>query len=297
MGGARKDQVDQQDMSLNLLLSKTSLRAASFIVTIYGDVAEPRGGAIWIGNLIEICAEVGISETLVRTAVSRLVAAGQLTGEREGRRSYYRLTAAAQADFAAAARLLFGPADQPTWHFVYLGEPAFDVDARALERAGHARLSSRVFIGSRPLPQLSEGAVAFTAEVTGASSGLQELAAEYWSLSTYAGAYSEFLQRFGTFSQSLSGAGKLSAVEHLAARLLLVHQYRLIVLHDPRLPVAALPDDWPHAEARRLFAKLYIRLSKQADDFIAARFLTADGPLPAQTDATRHRTEELLAII
>ena len=284
-------------MSLSLLLSKASLRAASFIVTIYGDVVEPRGGAIWIGNLIETCAEVGISETLVRTAVSRLVAAGQLTGEREGRRSYYRLTEAAQTDFAAAARLLFGPADQPAWHFVYLGGPAFDADARALEQAGHTRLSSRLSIGSRPLPQLSDGAVAFAAEVTGGSSGLRELAAEYWNLSTYAEAYREFLQRFGQFSESLAGGEKLSPIEHLAARLLLVHQYRLIVLHDPRLPAAALPDDWPQAEVRHLFAELYVYLSKKADDFIARRFLTANGPLAAQTDATRQRTEELHTII
>lgn len=284
-------------MSLDVLLSKASLKAASFIVTIYGDVVEPRGGAIWIGNLIEICAEVGISETLVRTAVSRLVAAGQLTGEREGRRSYYRLTEVAQSDFAAAARLLFGPADQPAWHFVYLAGPAFDADARTLEQAGHARLGARLSVGSRPVPKLSDGAVAFTAEVTGAGSGLKEMAAEHWDLSTYASAYREFLQRFGKFSDSLAGGEKLGAIEHLAARLLLVHQYRMIVLHDPRLPADALPEDWPHTEARGLFGELYISLSKKADDFIARRFLTADGPLPAQTNATRNRIAELLPIM
>lgn len=284
-------------MSLSLLLSNASLRAASFIVTIYGDVVEPRGGAIWIGNLIETCAEVGISETLVRTAVSRLVAAGQLTGEREGRRSYYRLTEAAQTDFAAAARLLFGPADQPMWRFVYLGGSAFEADARALEQAGHTRLGSRLSIGARPLPQLSGGAVAFTAEAAGAGAGLKELAAEYWDLPSFAEAYREFAQRFGRFSETLAAGEKLSAIEHLAARLLLVHQYRMIVLHDPRLPAVALPDDWPHAEVRHLFAALYVRLSKNADDFIARRFLTANGPLPAQTDATRHRIDELLAIM
>lgn len=284
-------------MSLSLLLTNASLRAASFIVTIYGDVVEPRGGAIWVGNLIEICAAVGISETLVRTAVSRLVAAGQLTGEREGRRSYYRLTAAAQTDFAAAARLLFGPADEPLWRFVYLSGPVFETDARALEQAGYTRLGPRLSIGARPLPRLSEGAMAFTAEAAGAGSGLKELASEHWDLFTYADAYRVFLQRFGKFSAELAEGKKLSPIDSLAARLLLVHQYRIIVLHDPRLPAAALPDDWPHTDVRRLFAELYVRLSKKADDFVARTFLTADGPLPAQTSATDHRINELLAII
>ncbi|TXI06996.1 MAG: PaaX family transcriptional regulator, partial [Rhizobium sp.] len=77
--------------AVRALLVDLPIKAASFIVTIYGDVVEPRGGVVWIGNLIEACKCVGITETLVRTAVSRLVTAGQLVGEREGRRSYYRL--------------------------------------------------------------------------------------------------------------------------------------------------------------------------------------------------------------
>lgn len=29
-----------------------SPRCASFIVTIYGDVVDPRGGVLWIGNIM-----------------------------------------------------------------------------------------------------------------------------------------------------------------------------------------------------------------------------------------------------
>ena len=61
--------------------------AARFIVTIYGDIAEPRSGELWMGSLIELCGAVGISESLVRTAVSRLVSAEQLVGQRKGRRT------------------------------------------------------------------------------------------------------------------------------------------------------------------------------------------------------------------
>ncbi|TWC77227.1 PaaX family transcriptional regulator [Rhizobium sp. SJZ105] len=280
-------------MSLSLLLNNASLRAASFIVTIYGDVVEPRGGAIWVGNLIEACAEVGISETLVRTAVSRLMAAGQLTGEREGRRSYYRLTETAQADFAAAARLLFGPSDPPQWRFVYLGGRALEADTKLLEHAGYTRLGPHLLMGARSHQQLSEGSIVFTADAVGANFGLRELAAEYWDLSKYAKAYDDFLQRFRRFSDLIEAGEKLSPIEHLAARLILVHQYRIIVLHDPQLPASALPADWPHTEVRRLFATLYIRLSAQADDFVARRFLTSAGPLPVKTTATKSRMDEL----
>ena len=91
------------------LLDGERLRAASFIVTIYGDVVEPRGGLLWMGTLIEVCARAGISETRVRTAVSRLVAAGRLEGTREGRRSFYRLTAGGAAPSSPPRR----PASSP----------------------------------------------------------------------------------------------------------------------------------------------------------------------------------------
>lgn len=118
------------------LLGERPIKAASFIVTVYGDVVEPRGGVAWIGNLIEVCGDVGISATLVRTAVSRLVAAGQLIGERSGKRSFYRLTPDAQIEFASAARQLFSPDKCDSWRFIYLSGEQIEDEARHLERTG-----------------------------------------------------------------------------------------------------------------------------------------------------------------
>lgn len=125
-------------------------KAAGFIVTIYGDVVEQRGGVAWIGNLIDTCSQIGISESLVRTAVSRLVSAGQLVGECHGRRSFYRLSLKSKSEFTAAARLLFGPPEPGDWRFVHLTGPAPDEDMAALERSGYARLGPRLALGSRP---------------------------------------------------------------------------------------------------------------------------------------------------
>ena len=50
------------------LLNGQELRAAGFIVTVYGDIVLPRGGILWTGSLIEICNRAGLSESVVRTA-------------------------------------------------------------------------------------------------------------------------------------------------------------------------------------------------------------------------------------
>ena len=113
-----------RQITVAALVEPGELRAAGFIVTLYGDVVEPRGGLLWMGNLVEVCALVGISETRVRTAVSRLVAAGRLEGMRDGRRSYYRLTEAARREFAAAAALVFAPPPRPAGWLIAEGEAA-----------------------------------------------------------------------------------------------------------------------------------------------------------------------------
>ncbi|MDQ0559891.1 phenylacetic acid degradation operon negative regulatory protein [Rhizobium mesoamericanum] len=274
------------------VLAETPLKAAGFIVTIYGDVVEPRGGIAWIGNLIETCAEVGISETLVRTAVSRLVAAGRLSGEREGRRSYYRLSRSAGSEFAAAARILFGVPEEDNWQFVHVSGPAIEDDMQTLKLAGYARLGSRIVVGPARLPAEAVPGLIFQADIPEDHDALKAFALEYWDLPSHARTYETFLEQFGRMSALVEITG-ISQATALIIRLLLVHRYRTVHLHDPRLPAAALPDTWPGKAARRLFSQLYLRLSPAADAFVARTFLTASGPLPASTPATNIRVEML----
>ena len=279
------------------ILNENQPRAASFIVTIYGDVVEPRGGVIWIGNLIETCAGVGISQTLVRTAVSRLMLAGQLAGEREGRRSFYRLTQPARTEFAAAARVLFGPPESSSWHFVQLMGPSADQGMQMLEGSGHARLGPRLAVGVRPLPSLPTPAIVFRAEIAGGGGDLRAFAAEHWDLAPHARAYMTFLRRFAPLAEFIEMGGRMAAVDCLTARLLLVHQFRSVALRDPRLPPDALPADWPADAARHLFARLYCHLSSRADAHIAKNFTTTTGPLPKTSEFTVHRLMTLCGSI
>ncbi|OAP36931.1 PaaX family transcriptional regulator [Sinorhizobium glycinis] len=269
------------------ILVQTPLKAAGFIVTIYGDVVEPRGGVVWIGNLIETCAAVGISETLVRTAVSRLVAAGQLLGERAGRRSYYRLSKAAGSEFAAAARIIFSGAQEENWQLVHLAGAEAEETMQALERAGYARLDPRLAIGpARQAPPLAGGLI-----LRADSPDPKALAAfvrAYWDLAPHAAAYRTFLQQFAPVAR-LAEKRSLAPATALTMRLLLIHRFRSVLLNDPRLPAAALPEDWPGREARRLFATLYRHLSPAADDHIARTFISGSGALSAVTEDTRKR--------
>lgn len=256
--------------------------AAAFIVTIYGDVVVPRGGVMWTGTLIDLCAKVGISETLVRTAVSRLVVGSQLEGERIGRRSYYRLRNSAEMAFQQAADLLYGPDRLPSgWQIIHDGnlKPG---DAQR-QRMGH--MGGSVYIRPDRGQPVAPGAVAFHAEAMGSGTSL----AEFWDLTALRDGYERFIGLFGGLDPL-----QLRGADALAARLLLVHAYRFVLLRDPRLPTDHLPKDWNAKDARILFQGLYRALSPAAHSYIARFCEGVGGLLPEETAATIRRSEALV---
>lgn len=280
------------------LLLGERLRATGFIVTIYGDVAEPRGGRLWMGKLIGICGLVGISETLLRTAVSRLVAAGRLEGARDGRRSHYRLTEAARREFAAAAARIFAAAEPPgRWLLAGAAADGDAADAAAeLAAAGFQPMGGGLWLGvERPgMPPPPAAAFTLRAEPATGAEAFRRFAAERWRLAAHAAAYATFCAQFAPLAAALAAGGTLDGEASLVARLLLVHRYRTVALDDPHLPPEVLGPDWPGERARALFAGLYCRLSPAADAFVATAF-AADGPLPAETEGTRRRLHALAA--
>lgn len=281
---------------IDALLAERPPKAGSFIVTLYGDVVVPRGGVLWIGNLIETCGEVGINESLVRTAVSRLVAAGRLRGEREGRRSFYRLTSEARAEFAEAAAILFtGVPEVSDWRIVYLPVAARD-GIEVLERGGYARLGPGLAIAPARGPEAPlQDATVFSAQVVAAAS-LPVFATNHWNLAEHAEAYARFIAAFEPLAAAARAGPPPSGPTALVARLLLVDRFRRVVLRDPALPTAALPADWPGARARRRFAELYLWLSDAADSHVGSAFRATAARLEEKPTDVIERLAALSAV-
>ena len=271
--------------------ARRALRAGSFIVTFYGDVILPHGGSVWIGNVIDTCRIVGINESQSRTAISRLVEAGRLSGLRAGRRSFYHLTDAAAAEFQAAAQAIHGPgavAESDPWTLVRVPADATLTALTTLFDRGFGAVGPTMAL--KPGDCVAEvratlgdvdGLVVFVARPPlAASSGLSDLAAESWDLDALATVYTGFEALFGPLAMALDDGQALDGPESLVARLLLVHEFRRIALRDPSLPVSALPRDWPGETARNLFRACYDRLTPAAEKHVHARFVDVGGPVP-----------------
>lgn len=266
-------------------------RTWSIIVTLYGDAIVPRGGSVWLGTVLEFCARLGIADGVVRTAMSRLAADGWLERRRAGRNSFYALAARGRDTFRAASTHIYTQTPPPWRGAFTLVIPASggDRDAvrAALAAAGFGGLAAEVWIAPAPRPVPGGVTAEVVAELSGDGDAQRALAARAWPLETLAAAYDRFVDAFAPLHDAVSARG-LDDLDALAARVLLVHEYRRIVLRDPILPAAVLPERWPGATARRLCADIYGRVLAASERWLDAHAIDESGRrLPAASGLRR----------
>ncbi len=284
-------------------------RATSLLVTVFGDAIAPHGGAAWLRKLIELMDTFGINERAVRTSVFRLAEDHWLEAQRHGRQSRYTLTASGGRRFALASRRIYhpGPATwDGHWTLVLIPRGADVVTSRSdLRRELGWEGFATITPGLLAHPQadrdrlrelLDELGVRDDAFVVGArdlpgvtTRELAELAG-YWPLDAVAAQYREFLTRFGPVARAIGTDGaRCSPRQAFLVRTLLVHAYRRVVLHDPRLPAAMLPEDWPGREAYGLSRGVYRAVTPAAEGYLEEALTGAGEVLPMPSAEFRER--------
>jgi phenylacetic acid degradation operon negative regulatory protein len=255
-------------------------RTGSLIVTLYGDAIAPRGGALWLGSLLALFRAIGVADGVVRTAASRLAADGWLARSRVGRNSFYRLTDRAAEDTEAATPRIYGRLARP-WAGslrLVLVEPG--PEREALRAAGYGAAAPGLMVAPDSAAAPGSGAgLVLTAQAEPEEGRL--LARRAWPLDDLAARYERFLAFFP------DGAEPASPLEAMLARLVLIHEWRRVVLRDPLLPAELLPPDWPGYRARARAASLYAALSGASEAWLDANGVTQDGQLPPAGDARR----------
>jgi len=258
-------------------------RTWSLIITLYGDAIVPRGGSVWLGTLLEFFRALEIGDGVVRTAMSRLAADGWLVRQKVGRNSFYRLDTKGEAAFAEATRRIYStpPATWPG-HFTLLLPDC--TERETLVQAGCGVIAPGVFVAAR-----SAAADGLKLDVQGDGATLRALAARAWPLEGLAASYADVVRSFTPLRDFLAGGGVCTPMEAMAARVLLIHQYRRIVLRDPRLPEAVLPENWPGTAARSLCAEVYRALLPASEAWLDAHAIDETGAALVQNSEVFQR--------
>jgi phenylacetic acid degradation operon negative regulatory protein len=271
--------------------ARIPIRAGSLIVTLFGDAIVPRGGQLALASLLEIMRAFRVSDTLVRTAMSRLVAEGLFERKKIGRNTFYALSASGEEAFAEAARKIYGAAPEHwdgRFDLVLLeGSASERADARAQwQSQAYAALTPDLMIGiagHRP-----RNALHLSASATEPATA-RALAQRAWPLDELAGRYLHFNAMFAPTGAALRAEGPPNDLDCLVVRILLIHEYRRIVLRDPVLPNPLLPEDWPGRKARGLCAAIYAVVADPADRWLCAHTSDHRGPLPAPAQPMSQR--------
>lgn len=282
------------------------VQAGSLIITVFGDAILPRGGRIWLGSLIRLLEPLELNERLIRTSVFRLAKQEWLRTETIGRRADYTLTPSGRRRFEEASRHIYA-AHAPLWDrrwrlILVVGalEPKVREQVRqALFWQGFGVLGTECFVHpSAELPSVLDALVAeglspalgallplFAADSRSAQSASDsDLVRRAWDLGGMAEAYSHFVAAYRPILDYLrrDHLAKISEQDAFLLRVLLIHDYRRLLLRDPELPEVLLPADWPGQQARLLCKELYKRLEPISNRHLDRELCLADGTVPAE---------------
>src|SRR5215813_10071364 len=275
-------------------LKREPSRTGSIAITMFGDAIVPRGGAVWLGTLLEFFQTLDIDASVVRTAMSRLTADGWFERNKVGRNSFYRLKTKGRQTFETATRHIYDPPPSDwTGRFELLlignGEDR-DASREALKNAGFGSPLPGVWVAPSGVPVPEEAARAIRLEVSAEDDSGRRLLRESWPLDRTAGAYQKFMKTFAPLRAWIERE-ELADADAFTARILLIHHYRRVVLRDPLLPVALLPKDWPGRAARTLCGEIYRALLPASERWLDRHGTNENGPLPKATGELGRRFE------
>lgn len=283
------------------------LRAGSLIITVYGDLLAARGGAVWLGSVINLLEPLGINARHVRTAVSRLSKDNWISPHQVGRKSYYSLTSSGRKRFSTATPQIYaGPRGgwDNRWTVILFPDTKMAHKDQALKELGwlgFGKIAKSIL--AHPMPDLK--LVMKTLENLGirddviildqasndltSASALDAMVHTCWNLEDLSVMYHAFLTRYRPVHEALCADTKCSPGDALLIRLLMVHEYRKILLRDPRLPEALMPPHWEGNSAYQLCRDIYQLLLDSSELSLSRNMITEEGPLPDPDPEFYHR--------
>ena len=224
------------------------LRVWSLVITVFGDSVQHRGGQIATVRLGRLLGRLGIETGAVRTALSRLSRDGWVISERQGRTSAYRLTPLGMERFTPATQRIYAaPRRDPVSVWTFAAGPQAQGIAIAGGRIGPA--------GSVPDSGFSiNGTLSAEARAAVAAALPDEHLAALRGLATDLFALEEL--------------GRTDALTAAAARTLLIHRWRRLVLRWPEVPADVMPADFAPRDLHGAVAALYHRLSPRSEAWL-----------------------------
>lgn len=249
--------MDPLALLIDALHGEGRLRVWSLVITVFGDLVQHRGGRISTARLGRLLGRVGVEQGALRTALSRLGRDGWVESARNGRISHYRLSPQGKSRFVpATGRIYAAPRMAPVARWAL---------ALSLGENG----SPRVVLGpAQDAPKTADCLV--EGDLTRLSAAYRETLLSPEQRAALAALAADLAALDTEIADPLDAA---------AARMLLIHRWRRIVLRFDEVPAELMPDTAPLIDPRKTVARAYARLSPAAERWLDGDFAGL-GPMP-----------------
>lgn len=225
------------------------LRVWSLIITVFGDSVQPRGGTICSARLGALLGRIGVEPGAQRTALSRLARDGWIDAARAGRLSHYRLTRSGKAQFADATHRIYAP---PQTTPITLWTLSLEDDPPP----------GAILLGGLVLRPAQDPAPRSRFRMTGT---IDTLTPDLHAALPAAG----HLDALRQLRSDLAHLERLpdDPLSAAAARTLLIHRWRRLILRFGELHSPLLPPDWQERPPRSAVARAWHRLTPLAEQW------------------------------
>jgi phenylacetic acid degradation operon negative regulatory protein len=280
------DEIFPQDAGgLRLPRRQTGTSPQGLTVTLLADYTLRSRAWLPSAAIVALLAEAGVSEAGARTAISRLARRGVLESHRQGRRSSYRLTAAAAAFLVIGGSAIVSPAGRRPWDehwtLIAFSLPQEEVALRRglrsrLRWMGYAPLYDGLWVSPHDLSEktkaqlaeLTPGALTvFRARHVELDASIRRNPIDAWDTADIARQYESFIRRWSATPPRVA-AGRIAGAEAVRARTEVMDTYRRLPILDPHLPARLLPPGWLREPARDLFTAVYDGLAEAAENHV-----------------------------
>jgi phenylacetic acid degradation operon negative regulatory protein len=262
-----------------------SARPRHLIVTVYGLYARSDGGWLSVAALIRLLAELGVDESAVRSAISRLKRRGILEARRQEGSAGYQLSAEALAILREGDARIFRrrrAALADGWLLAVFSVPEAERQRRHVLRSELTRLGfGMVAPGVWIVPAHPDDTTAETLRRLGLDAYADLFHADHlafgdpagkmhrwWDLDELERRYEAFIQAYEPTLRRWEREPEAGEREAFADYVRAVTDWRQFPYLDPGLPTELLPRGWAGTRAAEQFFALRALLEQPARAYV-----------------------------
>ncbi|PLR81227.1 PaaX family transcriptional regulator [Bacillus sp. V33-4] len=263
------------------------MKPRSSMFTLYGEYIQYYGGEIWVGSLIQLMSQFGVSESSVRGAILRMVQNNLLQVRKIGNKSYYSVTPQGGRRVEDGVKRVYASPSQTwdgQWRILTYSFPEEKRELRneirkELNWTGFGMISNSTWVSPNPLEeqvlgmiqtyQIEKYTMLFSSSSV-VSHDNQSVIDKGWDLQRISDEYGIFIAKYlPKFDELREKAlsNSLTDKECFIERTQIVHEYRKFLFQDPGFPRDLLPKEWSGAKARELFWNIHQLISIPAVRF------------------------------